>query len=306
MTSIHSAGEVRAYRRELPGGGFVAIDVRATRGAIWRPRRYIGEVVVERRSTAREGQVSPVIAHATASTVEAVVRALLPVARCNGTIGAALLHLNPVVRGARPPAAEPARLGPYMNKNIRVLIMAAAATITACGHAPVRTMAAPGTRMSGLATYRILKAPTVRYGLPSADPTDPMVEGSAANRLLRDRVAATLATRGYVPDERAPDIDVAVYASVRPDVDVTRWSYGYAFIPDWPRWPPPPLPSATEGRIIVDVLEGSTKTLLWRGEATTKLGSDIDGNLRQIVDLAALVVERIPIAATRRVLASGR
>jgi hypothetical protein len=91
-----SAGDmVRPYRRELPGGGFVAIDVQPVRSGLWRPRRYAGAVVVERRSAWRSGNhPSPVIARASGRSVEEVVQALLPAARSNEAIGAAFLRLS--------------------------------------------------------------------------------------------------------------------------------------------------------------------------------------------------------------------
>lgn len=193
-----------------------------------------------------------------------------------------------------------------MNPQIKGLVLATAALLVAgCTPLPVRTMTAPNARLTGYSTYRFLDAPRLAFGT-ATDANDPMLGGSAANRLLRERIAATLEARGYVADEHAADIAVAFYAAVRPDVDVTRWSYGYPFIPDWPRWPVPPLPSATEGRIIVDVVDPGTKAILWRGEATTRLTGDVDANLRSVADLAASVVERVPIAARRRALASSR
>jgi hypothetical protein len=86
---------IDAYRRDLPGGGFVAVEVQPMRTSWWRHPRYEGRVLVERRSEARDGDhSSPVIARATGNTVEEVVQALLPAARCNEAIGAAFLRLG--------------------------------------------------------------------------------------------------------------------------------------------------------------------------------------------------------------------
>lgn len=80
----------REYERALPGEGFVAIDVRATR-SLFHARRFVGELRVERRAQARRaGHAPPVIGTASGATVEDVVRQLLPVAQCNVSIGAAL------------------------------------------------------------------------------------------------------------------------------------------------------------------------------------------------------------------------
>ena len=103
MIPIELADEVYAYRRELPGGGYVAIDVHPARSAFWRARSYRGEVIVERRSVGRgDDHRPPVIARAAGNTVEEVVQALLPAARCNETIGAALLRMTRVAGAAVP------------------------------------------------------------------------------------------------------------------------------------------------------------------------------------------------------------
>jgi hypothetical protein len=83
----------RAYTRDLPGGGFVAIDVTST-ASLFHGRRYQGTLMVERRvNWRRDGHTPPVIAEASGSSVEAVVQQLLPAAQYNPAIGAALLHL---------------------------------------------------------------------------------------------------------------------------------------------------------------------------------------------------------------------
>jgi hypothetical protein len=192
-----------------------------------------------------------------------------------------------------------------MRASMRVAIAVAAGALAACSRLPLRTVTAPG--LQGVpwqaASYRLLAGPTARYGAVVADAHDPMLAGSTANRVVRTRIADALAARGYRADERAADVTIAFYASIRPDVDVTRWSYGYDFTPDWPRWPLPPLPSSRDGRLIIDVLDASGRNLLWRGEATMRLGRDIDENLSRLADLAGDVVQRMPAPRRHRVLA---
>jgi hypothetical protein len=80
----------REFERELPGEGFVAIDVRAVHSLL-RGRSFVGELRVERRAPARRaGHSPPTIGTASGATVEDVVRQLLPVAQSNVSIGAAL------------------------------------------------------------------------------------------------------------------------------------------------------------------------------------------------------------------------
>jgi hypothetical protein len=82
----------RAYSRDLPGSGFVAIDVTAV-SSLFHGWRFHGTLTVERRASwRREGHAPPVIAEASGSSLESVVRQLLPAAQYNPAIGAALLH----------------------------------------------------------------------------------------------------------------------------------------------------------------------------------------------------------------------
>jgi hypothetical protein len=84
----------RLYERELPGGGFVAIDVSleaAGDEAIPRTR-----VWVERRSEAdrRSGHTAPVIAEADGDEASAQFTDMLRIARDNVAIARALLDLR--------------------------------------------------------------------------------------------------------------------------------------------------------------------------------------------------------------------
>jgi hypothetical protein len=82
----------RVFVRELPGGGFAAIDVRPA-NPIWRRWRFRGALVIERRPESRRaGHTPPTIAEATGNSVEAVVQQLLPAAQFNAAIGVALLQ----------------------------------------------------------------------------------------------------------------------------------------------------------------------------------------------------------------------
>jgi len=90
------------FERELPGGGFVAIEVVSTK-SLWGKPTFQGRVIVERRSTPRgSAHSAPVIATATASTLDGVMRELFPVAQSNASIGAALLRLGPLALDPQP------------------------------------------------------------------------------------------------------------------------------------------------------------------------------------------------------------
>jgi hypothetical protein len=90
---------IRAYERDLPGMGFVAIDISPVR-SVFRGRRYEGKVLVERLVGARgTGQIPDVIAEASGKSVEAVVQQLFPTAQYNPAIAAGLRRKEPSRRG---------------------------------------------------------------------------------------------------------------------------------------------------------------------------------------------------------------
>jgi hypothetical protein len=83
----------QVYHRQLPGGGFVAIEVTPSRNILGRTS-YRGEVVVERRSAyeRRAGHVAPVIAATKGVTIEEVFDVLFPVAQSNVIIATKCLE----------------------------------------------------------------------------------------------------------------------------------------------------------------------------------------------------------------------
>jgi hypothetical protein len=98
----------RAYLRTLPGGGYVAIDVKYVRRVL-RRGQYRGVMLVERRSSGeRHGRLEPiVVARATGNTLDSVLHQLLPAAECNPAIGAALLRRVPPVKAKAPRVRRP-------------------------------------------------------------------------------------------------------------------------------------------------------------------------------------------------------
>ena len=100
----------RVFRRDLPGAGFVAIDIATSRSLFGR-RRFDGSVVVERRSQPSRGGVAPVIARACANSIESVIQQLLPSALSNAAIGAALLRRSR--RAASRKTLTPVQRSPY-------------------------------------------------------------------------------------------------------------------------------------------------------------------------------------------------
>lgn len=169
----------------------------------------------------------------------------------------------------------------------------------------VRTMAAPNARLDGLRSFRILPGPTRRDGRPTTGEDDPMISNSIANRAIHERVVRAFADRGYTLDEQHADFAVAFYATAREKTDITMWDYGYPFYPRWGRYGPPAqtVTQYTEGSVVIDVVDPTTRELLWRGEGKAELSDNITENIDRLGKAAEAVVGHFP-EATRRTVAA--
>jgi len=184
---------------------------------------------------------------------------------------------------------------------------AAAVAIQACAPAiDVRTIVSPDARLSALRTFRVLPPPQPLAGEP-LDAKHPMLNNSITNRALRFAIADNLESRGYVLMDTHPDFAVAVYAAFREKLQVTYWDYGYPWRPRWWRgWSrgrgEPLVTEFTEGTVIIDVIDATTKELLWRGRGVAIVEDDreYETQLRKTVKA---IVDQFPRAQPPPVVA---
>lgn len=180
----------------------------------------------------------------------------------------------------------------------------------ACASAPydVHVLAAPETALAHLQSFRVLPVPPRRDGRPPAGAYDPMVSSSITNRTLRDALQRALLARGYAVDERAPDFEVAVYASAHEALDVTVWDYGYPHYPVWRGGTRPGerVDTYTAGTVVVDMIDPPTRELWWRGSGTARLSEDPARDVAELRKVVEEIVRRFPAAVPRRALALRR
>src|SRR6202011_2292027 len=104
--------------------------------------------------------------------------------------------------------------------------------------------------------------------------------------------------RGYVLSDH-PDFAVAYYASASEKLDVAEWDYGYRYDPLW--WsdpgPYPPAVTYTEGTVIVDVINPSTKELLWRGQGVARVSDDQGQYEQDLGKTVTAILDKFPRAA---------
>lgn len=187
-----------------------------------------------------------------------------------------------------------------------ISIATLALAFTGCrGGIEVRTMVAPDARLSSLHTFRMLPGPARRDGRPATGADDPMISNSIANRTIREQIVKAFQERGYTLDDRNPDFGVAFYATAREKLDVSAWDYGYPYYPRWPRYPGPvqTVTQYTEGSVVIDVVQGRTRDLLWRGEGKAELSDGLAENVQQLAKAATAIVSKFP-QATRITIAA--
>ena len=175
--------------------------------------------------------------------------------------------------------------------------------LTACASVDVRTVTSPGANLTALHTFAVMPQPDRR--LPAAQSTnDPMLVNSISNRALRADLVKAFENRGYVLSDK-PDFTVAYYASAKEKLDVTYWDYGYRYYPSW--WDGPGFydrnaPSVTEytqGTVIVDVVDPSTRELLWRGQGVAQVSNDEGRYVQDLWKTVMAVLEKFPRAVAR-------
>ncbi|PYO43138.1 MAG: hypothetical protein DMD33_06985 [Gemmatimonadetes bacterium] len=176
-------------------------------------------------------------------------------------------------------------------------IAALALGMSGCGpRIDVRTVANPETGIGSRRTFRVLPVPERRSG-PSSSPNDPMLVNSVSNHALRNDLVEAFEDRGYVETDTAPDFEVAYYASAKEKLDVTAWDYGYAWRPRWWRgWGPADVTEYTEGSVIIDVIDPTTKQLLWRGRGVAAVSDNERTYESDLKKTVTAVLDKFPAA----------
>jgi len=176
--------------------------------------------------------------------------------------------------------------------------------LTACASVDVRTVTSPGANLTALHTFAVMLQPARR--LSAAQSTnDPMLVNSISNRALRTDLVKAFENRGYVLSDR-PDFTVAYYASAKEKLDVTYWDYGYRYYPSWwdgsgfyDRGYPPSVTEYTQGTVIVDVVDPSTRELLWRGQGVAAVSDDEAQYEQDLLKTVMAILEKFPRAVAR-------
>ena len=193
-------------------------------------------------------------------------------------------------------------------KSVWVLVLGVAAAAAAgCAKQPrVTSTVTPGTDFSRYRTYAI-RPGNVVYPGASAEKRDAIVQ------LIQDAVAAELEARGLQPQPDEPDLVVTYTAGARqmgggPDLGRApagvnvRGPGGGGY--DEPgavvarEWPDAAADMESreryqEGTLMIDLLDGKSRHLVWRATADAELASD--GSGRRIAPIIARAFAGLPL-----------
>ncbi len=185
------------------------------------------------------------------------------------------------------------------------LLAAATLTTLACA-APIRveSYAERGANLARYRTYAFAPVETVATGDPRLD----------SNPFFQERVQQAvdkgLAAKGYRrASSGAPDMVVHFHASVAQDIDVVDLDRTAGYCSGATTATGAPARAADDctpfvydaGTLLMDLVDGQTKKLAWRGWAKTNLDGVVDNQtwLEQRVDTAVeRIVAQMPRAAS--------
>jgi hypothetical protein len=167
----------------------------------------------------------------------------------------------------------------------------------------VRTAMAPDANLSTERTFRFLPMTTSRRDTNVAQDRNPMFENSITGREVRHDIERELGQRGYthVRDGDA-DLTVAYYIGSKNRLQVTDYNYGYPFW-GWRGWrwgsawvvgPERQVTEYEEGTVIVDILDGAGKKLLWRGVGRSEVPDDPQDYAKALNRSVSAILKQYP------------
>ncbi|HEX5135622.1 MAG TPA: DUF4136 domain-containing protein [Planctomycetota bacterium] len=113
-------------------------------------------------------------------------------------------------------------------------------------------------------SYDFSKLRTYRWAdIPSKADADPLVV-----QRVGSAVEAELKAKGYAMAEGTPDFLVANYVGKHTKIQVNDWGYGYGPHGRWYGGGGLDVYEYEQGSLIVDVVDATTRQLVWRGTAT--------------------------------------
>jgi hypothetical protein len=181
-------------------------------------------------------------------------------------------------------------------------LAACSLAIAACSPPlPVQTVVAPEGDFGTARTFQVVQTPADYLGDVLPGETSLTWVNTSTSRALARDITSDLERRGYAAADSSatPDVIVEFATAVREPLDPTDWAYDYAWrSTDWRGWGPGPNDAApteyAQGAVIIDVLDGRTHHLLWRGHAPAQFTEDERTYERRMGQTVKAIIDELP------------
>lgn len=186
------------------------------------------------------------------------------------------------------------------------LSLAALSLVAAgCGHSgyssgyyvgPVATVYGPMWYPATYSTVTYIDYPWWGDPPPPAA-NDPKRKESPTRHAIVEQTRTSFGNRGYRVLSNDADVDVAVYASMEPELNISGYTHDYDFknipkLKDQTKFP--------KGTVIVDVLQPKTHLLLWRGSAVAPVSDDVEKYQKDLRNAVNSIVDKYPKAKAKK------
>lgn len=167
---------------------------------------------------------------------------------------------------------------------IKLLAVFSLLILTACSSVYVNTDYDKKANFSQYKTFAYLKT-----GIDKAEISD-----LDKKRILYSLDEA-LTAKGFTKSENA-DLLISFFTKERERVDYYNnwgWGWNWGWSPFWGMNYNIPITS-TEGTLIIDVIDGKTKELIWQGKGSGYLTQDVDRKDARIKEFVSRILEKYP------------
>lgn len=167
---------------------------------------------------------------------------------------------------------------------IKLLAVFSLLILTACSSVYVNTDYDKKANFSQYKTFAYLKS-----GIDKAEISD-----LDKKRILYS-LDEVLTAKGFTKSDNA-DILISFFTKERERVDYYNnwgWGWNWGWSPFWGMNYNIPTTS-TEGTLIIDVIDGKTKELIWQGKGSGYLTQDVDRKDARIKEFVSKILEKYP------------
>jgi hypothetical protein len=140
--------------------------------------------------------------------------------------------------------------------------------------------------------------PTLRrFRISSFDASSPNTSvrlTTTASRSIAAQISRGLIHNGYVLDTLRPDFEVMFYATAGQDVDIAKWNGGNPLTPDQSTVAADRGVGATLTRVVIDIVDPHSHTILWTGTGRVALASGVTDNALTFSKVADAIIAGFP------------